>query len=77
MCADHGAIDDRRYLVDVDLELAKDLRPSVLPGPIREAVVDRFPRTKSLGQVTPRNAHLCAKHDGVDEQSVAARRLAT
>lgn len=71
MRADHSAIDDRGGVVDVDSELAKDLRPDILLRPVTKAIVDRLPIPKALRQVAPLNAGTRSKDDRVDEQPIA------
>lgn len=76
MSADHSAVDDRGGLVDLDLKLAKHICPRILRRPVGEPVVDGLPRAEAFRQVTPRNAGSGTKHDGFDEQAIAARGLA-
>ena len=74
MCADDRSVDDRACVVDLVLQLTEDRGPVSLPRPVREAVVDRLPRAKSLRQVTPRRAGLGSIEHGLDEESVSAYR---
>src|SRR6185312_16342122 len=74
MCADDRSVDDRACVVDLVLQLTEDRGPVSLPRPVREAVVDRLPRAKSLRQVTPRRAGLGSIEHGLDEESVSAHR---
>jgi hypothetical protein len=69
--ANHGAIDNRAGLIDLDLQVAKDGRKVALACPVREPVVHAFPGAEALGQVTPGKARLGPVQDGVDEQAVA------
>jgi len=77
MCADHGGIDDRRRVVDVDLEFAEQIRPRIPLSPSGEPVVDGLPWTESLWQVSPRHAGLRSIDDRVDEQPITTRGLST
>lgn len=75
MCADHGAINDGSDFVDLYSQLAEDIGPRVLRGPVGEAVVDGLPRPESLGKISPRNARLGTKHHRIDEQPITTRGL--
>ncbi len=71
MCPNDGAIEDAADIIVIDAELSKNVTPAVLVRPVTEPVVDRFPRSESLGQVTPRCAGLGDPDDGVDEVAIA------
>jgi hypothetical protein len=73
VCANDRAVDDRTDLVDLQLERLEDQLPAALLRPIRERVVDRLPRAKPLGQVSPSHACLGAKEHGFDEEPVTSR----
>jgi len=70
--ANHGAIDNRAGLIDINLKVAKNGSPMTLACPVREPVVHAFPESEALGQITPGKARLGPVQDGVDEQAIAA-----
>jgi hypothetical protein len=74
VCANDGAIDDRSDLIDLQLKGLEDQLPAALFRPIVEPVVDRFPRTESLRQISPWHACLCPEQDGFDKEPVTSRR---
>jgi len=76
VCADDGAVDDRRCVVDFYLQLAEDLRPDVLTRPVAKPVVDALPAAEAFRKITPLDAGARAEDDGIDKEAVAARRLA-
>jgi hypothetical protein len=80
MSANDRAIDDGAGLIDFERQLFEDGFPVTFAGPVRETVVDGFPRSKTLRQVTPRHPGLGAEQDRFDEKPIAlhgggARRL--
>jgi len=77
MCADHGGIDDRRCVIDVDLEFAEQIRPRILLSPTSEPVVNGLPWAESFWQVSPRHAGPRSIDDRVDEQPITTRGLST
>src|SRR5690348_1481476 len=77
MCADYGPVGDRRRLVDVYPQLSEDLSPAVFLCPVAKAIVDGLPFAEPLRQIAPLDAGLRSKDDGVEEDPVAARSLAT
>ena len=77
MRANDRAVNDGADFVDLVLELAKDGLPVAITRPVGEAVVDGFPRTKSLRQISPRNTSFGAVEHGIDEEAVAPYRIRT
>lgn len=75
MCANDGAVDDRTDLVDLQLERLEDQLPTALLRPVCEPVVDRLPRAKPLGQVSPWHPCFGPKEHGFDEEPVTSRGL--
>jgi len=71
MRADDRAIEDGADIIVVDAKRPEDVVPPVLVRPAVESIVDRFPRSKSLGQVAPRCAGLRDPHDRIDEVAIA------
>ena len=77
MCSDHRGIDDGGFVIDLDVQFAEHVRPSILGGPVREAVVDGLPGTEALREIAPRNTSPRAKDHCVEKQAIAERRLST
>jgi hypothetical protein len=71
MRSDYRSIDDGADFIVFELQLPEEELPDAALGPVREAVVDRFPRPKSLRQIAPRNAGSRPIEDRVDEKSIA------
>jgi hypothetical protein len=55
------------------LERLEDQLSAALLRPIREPVVDRLPRAKPLGQVSPWHACLGPQEHGFDEEPITSR----
>ena len=72
VCANHGAVNDRRRFVDIELKLAKHLGPDVLGRPVAKPVVDGLPVAEPLRKVSPLDARPGSEQHSVDEQPVAA-----
>jgi hypothetical protein len=75
MCPDDCSVNDRTDLVVFELQFLEYEFPDATVCPVCEPVVDRFPRTKSLWQITPRNTGLRAVQDGIDEEPIAELRF--
>jgi hypothetical protein len=63
-------IQEHALLVELDLEVLEYVLPIPSPRPKREAVIDGFPRTEALGQISPRNARLESIEDRVDKEAL-------
>ena len=72
--SDYRSIDDGADFIVFELKLLENELPDAALGPVREAVVDRFPRPKSLRQVAPRDARSRPIEHRVDEVSVTELR---
>jgi hypothetical protein len=70
MCADDGGVDDDAFFIYFYVQCLEDRRPVPAVRPVRKAVVDRLPRAKALGQITPRNARFCSIEHRIDERPV-------
>lgn len=71
MRSDYGPVDDGADVVVFELQFLEDELPDASLRPVREAVVDRLPRAKSLWQVAPRNSRARAVENRVDKKSIA------
>jgi hypothetical protein len=75
MRPDDRSVDDRTNVVVFELQLLEDKFPDAAVRPVCEPVVNRFPRSKPLWKIAPRNPGLRAVQDGIDEKSIAQLRF--
>lgn len=66
-----GGIENAGDILVADRHRAKDLPPGATSRPAMKAVVDRLPRSESLGEVAPRRACPRQPHDRVYEVAIA------
>ena len=73
MSTHNRAVDHGVFVVGLLRQVLKHLLPDPARRPAAEPGMDRFPETKALGQVPPRNAGPVAVQHGFDKQSVVFR----
>ena len=73
MRADDGTIDDGTSFVDANSKRLVDAFPRAACCPTTELVVDRFPGSKALGQITPWDAGSGAVDHRINEQTLILR----
>ena len=71
MRTNDGGVEEHPLLIELNLEALEYVLPVPSPRPEREPVVDGFPRTEALGQISPRNARLQSVQHRVDEEALA------
>jgi hypothetical protein len=73
MRTNDGSIEQNALFVELHLEMLENGLPVSPPRPQREPIVDRLPRAKTLGQISPGDAGLETVENCVDEEAVAYR----
>ena len=71
MRTNDGSIEEHALIIELDLKMLENALPVPPPRPKRESVVDSFPRTEALGQISPRNARLESVQHRLDEEALA------
>ena len=71
MCSNAATVNDGPGLVDPHAKRFEDAREVTMLRPIVEAVVDAFPRTEALGQITPWNTGFSSVENGLDELPIS------
>ena len=74
--ADNGGIDHHVFVVVIARQHFENALENPALRPPAEALVDDFPVTETLGEITPRNARPISKENGFDEQPIVRRRAA-